>query len=70
VYRCDYCGAEISNGSYQAIVLQLAYTEEEAVFCFCCRNCRRAFERGLTKVIGLEGFNLVELDNPVLILRG
>lgn len=57
--RCDYCGARISDGSYRAIVLQLADTEEEAVFCFCCRSCRRAFERRLTKAMAKIGFDLV-----------
>ncbi len=57
--ECDYCGARISDGSYQSIVLQLADTEEEKVFYFCCRRCRRAFARGLTKVMGRVGFDLV-----------
>jgi ribosomal protein L24E len=57
--ECDYCGARISDGLYQTIVLQLADTEEEKVFYFCCRNCRRAFARRLTKSMGRVGFDLV-----------
>lgn len=56
---CDYCRARISDGLYQAIVLQLADTEEEAVFYFCSRSCRRAFACRLTKEMGRVGFNLV-----------
>lgn len=67
--ECDCCGAKIGYGPYRAIALHLADTEEETVFCFCCRKCRRAFERDLKKVIASEGFNLVELENLVLILR-
>ncbi len=58
MYRCDYCGAKISDGSYQAIVLRLADTEEEEVFCFCSRMCRRAFERRLQKAMAMVGFDL------------
>ncbi len=55
---CDYCGARISDGLYQSIVVQLADTEEEKTFYFCCRRCRRAFDRHLTKVVGRVGFDL------------
>ncbi|MBA7559151.1 hypothetical protein ES708_00765 [subsurface metagenome] len=61
---CDYCGARISDGLYQSIVVQLADTEEEKTFYFCCRRCRRAFDRHLTKVVGRVGFDseLSKLD--------
>ncbi len=50
--ECDYCGARISDGLHQSIVVQLADSEEEEVLYFCCRRCRRAFDRCLTKAMG------------------
>ena len=65
---CDYCGARISDGSYQSIVVQLADTEEETTFYLCSRRCRRAFDRRLTKVAGRAGFDseLSKLDGAML----
>lgn len=58
MFYCDGCGDWFEGEPWQVIVIQLVDTEEEVVFCFCSRNCRRAFARRLRKRMAKVGFDL------------